>query len=220
MSYNPTANVGISRRNLWIAVGLVIALQSAALIWMIVDRVMLLRSGKEVTVEVVPVDPRDIFRGEYVVLGYSFTGTGDTVMPAGTKRGDRVYSVLRRSRDEPKVDGAPNVDAPSPNGGQTQGSKWVLVSVARSYPDKIEPGETVLSGIASDIWRNAEKAIDYGRIRYGIETYFVPEGKGRALEEMVRDKKIEAVLAVGATGQAAIKALMIDGKRVHKEPLF
>ena len=87
-----------TRRKIWIAAGLVMALQSAALIWMIVDRVMLLKSGREMVVEVVPVDPRDIFRGEYVVLGYTFTGTGtgDTALPEGTKRGDRVYSVLRR----------------------------------------------------------------------------------------------------------------------------
>ena len=186
------------RSNIWTAVALVAALQSAALIWMIAGRVSLLKSGREMTVEVIPVDPRDLFRGEYVILGYTFTGTGDTTLPTGTKRGDRVYATLKSG----------------------EGSKWDLVSVAPAYPEKIEPGQTVLSGIASDVWQNSDHGLAKGRIRYGIETYFVPEGKGHELETMVRDKKIEVVLAVSDSGQAAIKALVIDGKRVHEEPLF
>ena len=192
-------NMNLSwRANIWTAVALVVALQSAALIWMIAGRISLLKSGREMIAEVVPVDPRDLFRGEYVVLGYSFSSTGDTTLPSGTKRGDRVYATLKSG----------------------EGNKWDLVSVAPAYPEKIEPGQAVLSGIASDVWLNSEKGLAKGRIRYGIETYFVPQGKGRELETMVRDKKIEAVLAVSDIGQAAIKALVIDGKRVHEEPLF
>ncbi len=187
-----------TRRNIWLAAGLVAALQSAALIWMVAGRVALLKSGREMTVEVVPVDPRDIFRGEYVILGYTFSGTGDTVLPADTKRGDRVYATLK----------------------QGEGSKWDLVSVSQTYPDKVEAGHAVLSGVASDIWRTEAPASVKGRIRYGIETYFVPEGEGHGLEAQVREKKIEAVLAVSSTGEAAIKSLVVDGKRVHDEPLY
>ena len=186
------------RRKSWIAAGLVAAVQSAALLWMAGDRIALLKSGREMLVEVIPFDPRDLFRGDYVNLGYTFSGTGDTALPAGTKRGDRVFATLKPA----------------------EGSKLDLVSVAKSYPEKIEPGQSVLSGIASDVWHNEEKGIDFGRIRYGIETYFVPEGTGKSIEDMVREKKIEAVLAVGSAGQAAIKALVIDGKRIHEEELF
>ena len=59
-----------------------------------------------------------------------------------------------------------------------------------------------------------------GNVHYGIESYFVPEGTGKDLEKMVADKKIAAVIAVGANGKAAIKALMIDGQRVVEEPLL
>jgi uncharacterized membrane-anchored protein len=186
------------RRNVWIAVAAVAAIQSAALIWMIAGRISLLRSGKEMIVEVVPVDPRDIFRGEYVALGYTFSGTGDTTLPPNTKRGDRLYTTLK----------------------QGEGSTWNIASVSTAYPEKIDPGHAVLSGYASDVWRNTEQATSVGRIRYGIETYFVPEGQGFELQEKVRDKKIEAVLAVSASGEAAIKALVVDGKRIHEEPLY
>ena len=43
---------------------------------MVVQRAAILRSGQEVRLEVVPVDPRDLFRGDYVVLGYRI-GTVD-----------------------------------------------------------------------------------------------------------------------------------------------
>ena len=59
-----------------------------------------------------------------------------------------------------------------------------------------------------------------GRLRYGIESYFVPEGTGRALEAHLREIRIEAVLAVGRDGDVAIKGLKVDGKLVAEEPLL
>jgi uncharacterized membrane-anchored protein len=48
----------------------------------------------------------------------------------------------------------------------------------------------------------------------------VPEGNGRELEALARDKKLAAVVAVDGGGHAAIKGLMIDGKLAYEEPLF
>ncbi|MEQ8611292.1 MAG: GDYXXLXY domain-containing protein, partial [Parvibaculum sp.] len=42
----------------------------AAMVW---DRVSLLRSDTVVTLETAPVDPRDIFRGDYVILNYAIS---------------------------------------------------------------------------------------------------------------------------------------------------
>ena len=50
----------------------VAALQSLVLLWMVWDRVSLLANGREIKAAVVPVDPRDVFRGDYVTLGYGF----------------------------------------------------------------------------------------------------------------------------------------------------
>ena len=44
--------------------------QTAVLAYMVIDRVRLLSSGREITLPIIPVDPRDLFRGEYVRLGY------------------------------------------------------------------------------------------------------------------------------------------------------
>ena len=45
-------------------------LQTGALAVMVVERWWLIKSGREITLPIVPVDPRDLFRGEYVELGY------------------------------------------------------------------------------------------------------------------------------------------------------
>ena len=60
----------------------------------------------------------------------------------------------------------------------------------------------------------------YPHIKYGIESYFVPEGEGKRLEDLVRERKLQVLVAVGADGEAAIKGLLIDGALQYEEPLF
>jgi hypothetical protein len=57
-------------------------------------------------------------------------------------------------------------------------------------------------------------------IRYNLESYFVPEGEGRKLEELRNQHKLAVVAAVLPSGRAAIKRLLIDGKPVYEEPWF
>jgi uncharacterized membrane-anchored protein len=57
-------------------------------------------------------------------------------------------------------------------------------------------------------------------IKYGIESYFVPQGEGREIEQARNQGKVSVVAAVTPSGRAAIKRLLIDGKPVYDEPLF
>jgi len=51
--------------------------------------------GDEVEIEVVePVDPRDVFRGQYAVLEYSITRLDRDMVGAGAQEGDTVYVTL------------------------------------------------------------------------------------------------------------------------------
>jgi len=52
-------------------------------------------------------------------------------------------------------------------------------------------------------------------VEYGIESFFVQEGKGRDIESgrIGRDLKVEAVLR--KDGKAMLKALWVDGKVFH-----
>ena len=57
-------------------------------------------------------------------------------------------------------------------------------------------------------------------VRYNLESYFVPEGEGRKLEDVRNQGKLSVVAAVLPSGRAAIKRLLIDGKPVYEEPWF
>ena len=52
-------------------------------------------TGKEVVIEVVePVDPRDIFRGQYAVLEYSITTLNASMLDTEPNEGETVYVTL------------------------------------------------------------------------------------------------------------------------------
>jgi len=57
-------------------------------------------------------------------------------------------------------------------------------------------------------------------IRYGLESYFVPEGEGRKLEQARNQQKLRVVAAVLPSGRAAIKRLLLDGQPVYEEPWY
>ena len=67
------------------AVALFIAIvQTAILGYMIEGRASILRSGTEVLLKTAPVDPRDLLRGDYVILTYDIS-TISTTSITGTR---------------------------------------------------------------------------------------------------------------------------------------
>ena len=63
---------------------------------MVYQRAEILRNGQEVRLEIVPVDPRDLFRGDYVILDYQISSV-DLPKDATSefKRGQKVFVTLR-----------------------------------------------------------------------------------------------------------------------------
>jgi uncharacterized membrane-anchored protein len=171
-----------------------------------------LASGREIVLEVVPVDPRSLFRGDYVILGYDLSRVE---LPAGTKapmRGDDYYVVVQKPAEPAGTDAAtPNVAAGNAN--------WQIVSAGPEIPKDLKPDQVAIKGRVDYTSSPNEKpqTVD---VHYGIESFFVPEGTGRELEKMVGDKKLSAVIAVGEDGKPAIKGLLSEGKRVYEEPLL
>jgi uncharacterized membrane-anchored protein len=193
----------VNRTYLWPLLAGVALIQSAALFKMVYDRDRLLKTGKEIVLPVQPLDPRDIFRGDYVTIGYDF-------------------NLLRKSNTEtdPDFNGfLPGSTAyvtmtPTPAGG------WTKAHVGSSYPSQVAPGDVVIKGSVKQVWASENPAESMVNVRYGIENYFVPEGTGRALEDKVRAHKIEAIVAVAADGTAALKGLIVDGERHEDPPLL
>jgi uncharacterized membrane-anchored protein len=186
-------------RKLLLSVAIVALAQTAVLAYMVTDRVRLLSSGREITLPIIPVDPRDLFRGEYVRLAYDIGRVPASLLegPApGTN--DAFYVVI-----EKQADGA-----------------WKPVKVSSAFPKETSADRVVLKGrVAFDRtpWRGPNAT---QQVRYGIESYFVPEGQGKRLEDLAREKRMAALIAVDSGGNAAIKGIIIDGKLQYEEPLF
>lgn len=189
---------------LWRALAAIVIL-GGGLFALVESRAAILRSGAEIRLRTVPVDPRDLFRGDYVVLNYEIT----TVRPAPGqgefKRGDAAHVLLR----------------PGPDG---------LAQAVGGYRDRPQAasGETVIRGRVTSVrgcapsdagGSDCARGNDWLRVAYGLESYFVPQGTGRAIETTDR-KRLEIVAAVAGSGQAAIKRLLVDGKLVHAEPPY
>jgi uncharacterized membrane-anchored protein len=76
----------------------VVGLQLAFLVAMIVKRALPLWIGDTILLRVEPLDPRDMFRGDYVILGYEMSRMSVPELP-GERRGQPVYVGLEREAD-------------------------------------------------------------------------------------------------------------------------
>jgi uncharacterized membrane-anchored protein len=89
-----------------------------------------------------------------------------------------------------------------------------------SPPASTAADQVVLKGRVQYASHATAQAPGQASVRYGIESFFVPEGTGRELEKLVGEKKLAALIAVDEQGNAAIKGLVSEGKRVYEESLF
>lgn len=172
----------------------------------VVQRAAILRSGQEARLEVVPVDPRDLFRGDYVVLTYRI-GTVDMPKDATAPfaRGQQVFVTLRPDDSNRSKAVAISAERPAVSGAD------IVVSGFVSSPSICQLNEAG----ARDC-RLGNRAVG---VRYGIESYFVPQGEGKKIE-LIPKARLEIVAAVAPSGQAAIKRLLIDGRPVYDEPPY
>ncbi|BBK38073.1 hypothetical protein STAQ_31510 [Allostella sp. ATCC 35155] len=173
---------------------------------MIGHRALILRDGAEVRLAIVPVDPRDLFRGDYVVLTYAI-GELRLDRIAGDKqfrRGEPVHVVLQPDQDGRARAVAALRERPSaPDGVVIRGRVAYVSTTPRRADDRAScAGDCPVVGV-----------------EYGIEAYFVPEGEGRTIETTEKSR-LEIVAAVTRSGDAAIKRLLLDGRMLYTEPLY
>ena len=131
-----------------------------------------LRTGTSVLLQTVPIDPRSLLQGEYVVLRYEI-GDISGKMP-NSRQGDTIYVQLMEDSD----------------------GVWRAIGYAMNRPgaDRVFIQGTVAGR---------------GRLEFGIDTYFIPEGTGRIIE---RSRDVKVRVAVNSRGAAVIEELLVDGK--------
>ena len=190
------------RRWLIPAAAIVALLQISFLTWMIVARAHVLRTGDEVMLQVEPIDPRDLLRGDYVILGYNISQIPTSLFeerPQGEGRRERrsVYVRLR------------------------EGDNGIWQPVAAKYDERPSqtalPGDVDIRGEARGAWYESMTEVT---IRYGIERFYVPEGEGREIERGMGEGRFRVALAVAQSGTAQIKALYDGETRLYEEPLY
>jgi len=112
-----------------------------------------LQTGDEILLKTRPVDPRDLFRGDYVILRYDINtiNTDNLSYQASDFTEDgKIYVLL--NVDDNKIGSLSDIDKNKPNEG------------------------IFIKGTVKNV---RDKRLS---VEYGIESYFVPEGEGKEIE--------------------------------------
>ncbi|MFA4872064.1 MAG: GDYXXLXY domain-containing protein [Patescibacteria group bacterium] len=171
---------------------LAIALQVVIVFAIIIFKVSVLSGGTDILLRIEPVDPRDMLRGDYATFQYSDISNLDSYISGGQqiRNGDTVYVVLRQ-------------------GGQY----WTAQNVQKTKPFNGEialKGKVASGGIEtqSDVFQNQRFGGSRIHVVYGIEEYFIPEGKGQGFSFF--NKEAAARVVVDENGNAVLKQIYVD----------
>jgi uncharacterized membrane-anchored protein len=169
-----------------------------------------IRTGDHILLKAAPVDPRDLFRGDYVALGYEisrppqWTWEGD-----GFQEGDIVYVTLQR-----------------------EGRFWITESVRKSPPKDaalfvqgriaqvvLERSAAASSKSEKPAAKTTEKRIKEIAVDYGIESYFLPTKRAKEMDEVQRraDMILVAEVVVDHSGRAVLRNVFAEkGKPIQR----
>lgn len=185
------------RRTTLLGFAVAFLVQAGLLGYMLVARASQLANGTEVRLPVVPVDPRDLLRGDYVILSYPMSQ-----LNLAELGGDSDFNYSTPVYVELAQDG--EVSKP--------------VAVWREKPE----GKIAIRGDIT-YWTTpsgCEKDCSVLSVDYNLEKFFVPEGEGLELEKLRNDQRIQVDVAVSDNGRAALKRLRVDGQVKYEETLF
>src|SRR5262249_36539448 len=110
-----------------VGLALVALVQTAVLAWMVIDRTRLIKTGQDVVLPIRPVDPRDLFRGQYVRLGYDVSQVPERLIegPRPTRNGTFYVTIERQDDDT-----------------------WRPVKLTRDQPGTLGPRQMAIRGSA------------------------------------------------------------------------
>jgi uncharacterized membrane-anchored protein len=183
---------------------LVLALiQIGFLSWIIAGRAAILRNGKEVLLKVEPVDPRDLLRGDYIILGYEISRIPVKMIaniPPDKFSSDDTSIVVRLKK------GADGYWQPT--------TAWFGRAPMPAAADEAD-----IVGHVAEGWDLRGEGMTIAP-DYGIERFYLPEGEGMAIQSDMRVRPFGIRLALSGDGIAQIKALVDGDKTLFEEPLY
>ena len=128
-----------------------------------------------------PVDPQDLLRGDFMILNYDISRVTMPGTPANQSPNADVWVLLEKK------------------------DRYHVVVQASAEKPKPAPGQVLVRGTRGYDWRTNQTGTT--RVDYGIEKYFVPEGKGTP-----RFTLMEVEVSVSPAHHLYIKQVLLDGK--------
>ena len=177
------------------------ALQTAVLGYMVESRASILRNGADIKLKTLPVDPRDLLRGDYVILSYPISTIPKSIVTGEVpKVNGRERLVVRL---KPGADGLWTA---------TEAGFGTLAPEEGSVLLRTQPFDyySVTDGVLPDSLF----------VSYGLERYYVPEGEGKVLEDARNQEELEVEARVSKDGTPQIARLILRGEPVYDEPLY
>jgi len=165
-----------------------VALQLVVLLGLIAVNAAPLLTGDTVLLRVVPLDPRDLLRGDYVILGYEFS----RVKPSQLA-GFPAVAYLNRRPDQSRWQ---NRTVYVSLVREADGEHWKAEKFSFQRP---ESGRFIRGRMTR-----------YGQLTFGIEQYYVQEGTGRKYEQAIRRGGVSARVAVDSEGRAKLREVIIN----------
>ncbi len=169
---------------------LAIVFQLVALLWMALSREYIVQTGEVIKIQTAPIDPRDLFRGDFVRLEYDLS-----VLPASLldvyladqelKKGQVVYVTLQKD------------------------SRGLVMPLSVS-DTKPNGNKLYMKGRLTRNWAKNKYGSSTLELKYGIEQYFVEQGRGIDIENR-RGRRNELQtpmimhVALSGSGAAVIK---------------
>lgn len=165
--------------------------------WMVWHHGQPLREGRRFVVRCEPVDPRDLAKGDYVILGYPFS-----TIPK--REAEALAEDFWRAQAHPPADGRKALPADT-----VVHLPFTVGADGLVRPGKLAlapPGEgPYLTGRwSSSRWSRTS--------RFGIEAFYVKEGAGKDYEKLMRTGLLLAEIAVLPDGRAGLVELKGDPK--------
>ncbi|MFN0069200.1 MAG: GDYXXLXY domain-containing protein [Limisphaerales bacterium] len=161
----------------------ILALQVAWIIGTSAVQEVRLHRAPTILLETRPVDPRDLLRGDYVILNYAISTLPPELFqpprPELLPMGQPVYVLLEK-----------------------RGEYFEAVRAAFEPLDPAD-GQVMMRGTLQH-WNWTGTGTEV--VEYGIERYYVPEGQGNPVG------KLTVEVAVAGSGQALIKQVFLDGR--------
>ena len=164
---------------------LVLALQSAWLLGTVAVQEHALATGKVILLETARIDPRDLLRGDYLILNYKISDVPTNLfsppVPKDLPPNTKIYVAL----------------APTTN-------QFYVVVKASTNGFVAASEEVLLNGRAA--WPRWNAPTNSIHIEYGIERFYIAEGTGNPTG------KLTAQVVVPASGRGRVKEVFVDGK--------